>query len=470
MSLIDKIKIKSLSEAQEILKAAGSEDIFEKAHKDGDLHPNGKWVWVSSAAGGKGDWRTLNGRTHKKHQAANATGGSGLAANGGSGQTNVKSKDNTNKNADSGENLDSETSTTKKVKSDFDKTAIEQSLKKNNGKLVGVKEKDGVIAINVKFADYFDVKDFEKQNKQWRATTNTGNNYEFVLLNKKGIESTTAKKTSTKKTTSGNSLKSKLDDIKRAISKNGYTANVSTDGSIVIYEKGARKTAENIKGRIKSFDDIDWGNKKGVQAKLESAIKAALEVGIVKKQASKGVSEKTLSDALIKECSKDIEQSRKEVIDYGYSSFNREINFNGKKQTIYVKLYRKDNIGRNKSYEISVGTEFGNIKKISEPTYIGSNDIKAAIKSYFSEKVNSIHIVDMQQSVRDKNSLLKQLKSSKSNKVLIHYHSTSGFDINKMRSIAEKEGWKITDKSVDKNGNHTYNVNSYIMFEKQTKK
>ena len=96
--------------------------------------------------------------------------------------------------------------------------------------------------------------------------------------------------------------------------------------------------------------------------------------------------------------------------------------------------------------------------------------MKIVLKPSESEKVNSIHIVDMQQSVRDKNSLLKQLKSSKSNKVLIHYHSTSGFDINKMRSIAEKEGWKITDKSVDKNGNHTYNVNSYIMFEKQTKK
>lgn len=395
MSLIDEIKIKSLSEAQEILKAAGSEDIFEKAHKDGDLHPNGKWVWVSSAAGGKGDWRTLNGRTHKKHQAANAAGGNG----GGS--------------KESGGNTGASSPTVKKP-----------------------------------------------------SVANGGSGQ----TNSDSETSTTAKKTSTKKTTSGNSLKSKLDDIKRAISKNGYTANVSTDGSIVIYEKGARKTTENIKGRIKSFDDIDWGNKKGVQAKLESAIKAALEVGIVKKQASKGVSEKTLSDALIKECSKDIEQSRTEVIDYGYSSFNREINFNGKKQTIYVKLYRKDNIGRNKSYEISVGTEFGNIKKISELTYIGSNDIKAAIKSYFSEKVNSIHIVDMQQSVRDKNSLLKQLKSSKSNKVLIHYHSTSGFDINKMRSIAEKEGWKITDKSVDKNGNHTYNVNSYIMFEKQTKK
>lgn len=82
MSLIDEIKIKSLSQAQEILKAAGTEEIldFEKAHKDGDLHPNGKWVWVSSANGGKGDWRTLNGRTHKKHQAANAAGGGSSSA------------------------------------------------------------------------------------------------------------------------------------------------------------------------------------------------------------------------------------------------------------------------------------------------------------------------------------------------------------------------------------------------------
>lgn len=45
---------------------------LEKAHKDGDLHPNGKWVWVSSANGGKGDWRTINGKTHKSHTAAAA--------------------------------------------------------------------------------------------------------------------------------------------------------------------------------------------------------------------------------------------------------------------------------------------------------------------------------------------------------------------------------------------------------------
>lgn len=33
-------------------------DEFEKAkHQDGDMHPNGKWVWRQSASGGKGDWR-----------------------------------------------------------------------------------------------------------------------------------------------------------------------------------------------------------------------------------------------------------------------------------------------------------------------------------------------------------------------------------------------------------------------------
>lgn len=86
MSLIDEIKIDTLQEAQEILKGIGSEELFEKAHKDGDMHPNGKWVWVSSAAGGKGDWRTLNGRTHKKHQSV-TDGGSSATGNGGKSST-----------------------------------------------------------------------------------------------------------------------------------------------------------------------------------------------------------------------------------------------------------------------------------------------------------------------------------------------------------------------------------------------
>ena len=41
-------------------------DELEKAHKDGDHHPTKPWVWVSSANGGKGDWRVEGGRSHKK--------------------------------------------------------------------------------------------------------------------------------------------------------------------------------------------------------------------------------------------------------------------------------------------------------------------------------------------------------------------------------------------------------------------
>lgn len=46
-----------------------SEEVeLEKAkHQDGEIHPNGKWVWVASAAGGKGDWRTRGGKTHNAH-------------------------------------------------------------------------------------------------------------------------------------------------------------------------------------------------------------------------------------------------------------------------------------------------------------------------------------------------------------------------------------------------------------------
>lgn len=44
-----------------ISKAEKYDDI-EKARvvrQDGDIHPNGKWVWSSQAAGGKGDWRVI---------------------------------------------------------------------------------------------------------------------------------------------------------------------------------------------------------------------------------------------------------------------------------------------------------------------------------------------------------------------------------------------------------------------------
>ena len=58
-TLIQDIKINSVEEAGEILKAAGTEDLFEKARTDGEMHPNGKWAWRSSANNGKGDWRVI---------------------------------------------------------------------------------------------------------------------------------------------------------------------------------------------------------------------------------------------------------------------------------------------------------------------------------------------------------------------------------------------------------------------------
>lgn len=45
-----------------ISKAQEAFDDIEKARvvrQDGDIHPNGKWVWSSQAAGGKGDWRVI---------------------------------------------------------------------------------------------------------------------------------------------------------------------------------------------------------------------------------------------------------------------------------------------------------------------------------------------------------------------------------------------------------------------------
>ena len=64
------MEIDSVEEAEEILKAAGTEDLFEKAHVHGEVHPNGKWYWDSNAAGGKGDWRVIKKQGEKKETGA----------------------------------------------------------------------------------------------------------------------------------------------------------------------------------------------------------------------------------------------------------------------------------------------------------------------------------------------------------------------------------------------------------------
>lgn len=41
-------------------EAEFGQDIEKAKYQDGDMHPNGKWVWRSSANGGKGDWRVAS--------------------------------------------------------------------------------------------------------------------------------------------------------------------------------------------------------------------------------------------------------------------------------------------------------------------------------------------------------------------------------------------------------------------------
>lgn len=64
--MIESILIGSVSEAEDILSKAGSEELFEKAkHQVGDVHPNhSNWVWTEWAPG-KFDWKSINGKHHK---------------------------------------------------------------------------------------------------------------------------------------------------------------------------------------------------------------------------------------------------------------------------------------------------------------------------------------------------------------------------------------------------------------------
>lgn len=65
-------------------------------------------------------------------------------------------------------------------------STLEKQLKEFNGRVKGSKSKNGVIGVSVEFGHYLDHKDFSKQNKNWRATTNNGTTYELIYLNKEG--------------------------------------------------------------------------------------------------------------------------------------------------------------------------------------------------------------------------------------------------------------------------------------------
>lgn len=48
------------NELMRSMEKAEENDIEKAKHQDGDMHPNGRWVWRQSANGGKGDWRVAN--------------------------------------------------------------------------------------------------------------------------------------------------------------------------------------------------------------------------------------------------------------------------------------------------------------------------------------------------------------------------------------------------------------------------
>ena len=62
MYIGEDIKQQREARVNNIIKGfSNSDDLLEKAHNHGDVHPNGKWYWESSANRGKGDWRTIKG-------------------------------------------------------------------------------------------------------------------------------------------------------------------------------------------------------------------------------------------------------------------------------------------------------------------------------------------------------------------------------------------------------------------------
>ena len=48
------------------LIAADAPKQSKSRNKDGDIHSNGKWVWVASPANGNGDWRVIGGKIHNQ--------------------------------------------------------------------------------------------------------------------------------------------------------------------------------------------------------------------------------------------------------------------------------------------------------------------------------------------------------------------------------------------------------------------
>lgn len=126
-------------------------DDLEKAHQDGDIHPkHPDWVWVSSASGGKGDWRKAGGRVHKKHQETNGK------------QGNEQSQTKTIADHAS----ETKTETLEKVVNSNASTQLKQAAQKELKKREGHKDGD----IHPKHPDWVWVSSAAKGKGDWRKS------------------------------------------------------------------------------------------------------------------------------------------------------------------------------------------------------------------------------------------------------------------------------------------------------------
>lgn len=363
-------------------------DDLEKAHQDGDMHPNGKWVWVSSANGGKGDWRTLNGRAHKKHQETNGKqdthGGSGTQG----GQGTSSGSNGTPKAEKPGQqSAKMKVDVTTIDQAEYDKayktatsaTETEKHLKSSLAKIeANIKE------IKDALADVSNV----TAGKLQKMLTNS-------ISKKKAIEDALKAKNGGIASTTKNAHVQKLIDTYKK-SNNSYTD--ISKMSIVITPKGnwnLRYDGKDVSTISGQRNIMDRKTLEAAGIKFEDSKKRPVGAGTngptPKTKADKNVDNDNkkkdiIIENFIQSNESELRKIQSDVVSIGYGSFNANTTINGKKIKMYVKAKKHDNYFANKpdTYSISIGKSVFETKKMYEERSIPMSKIEEIVRNYLS--------------------------------------------------------------------------------------
>lgn len=274
-------------------------DEFEKAkHQDGDMHPNGKWVWRQSANGGKGDWRV-----------AKPSRGGGSKATTGGAAANADTTSKPKGNAKSTSDFDSliYAKDQLEVNKFWENVLTSNSGKGKNlaGKLLssmkeyGYSHVSGTMLANgmttfkfynkdadknitmVPYQDALVIKTSDKREalevSNFKAIADFKKKFDETVLKLSGKDND-AKKKSAKSNTyiTPDNADEYVQKLNKVLDRKGYFAHATKSGSIEIYKKGDRKALKNLKASIIATDYINWGPNKELKDKLEPVIKEAL--------------------------------------------------------------------------------------------------------------------------------------------------------------------------------------------------